>query len=103
MPPPVSSAVILTTAAGGNEAAAIFNSAFGSFLGIFVTPMLLFAVVGESAGVPLEKIFFSLTMTVVVPLIVGQVGYCGRNVLGTRAAVLRVLPNFLFLTHIPPL
>ena len=37
MPPPVSSAVILTKAVGGNEAAAIFNSAFGSFLGIFVT------------------------------------------------------------------
>ncbi|XP_031196243.1 sodium/bile acid cotransporter 7 isoform X3 [Mastomys coucha] len=33
MPPPVSSAVILTKAVGGNEAAAIFNSAFGSFLG----------------------------------------------------------------------
>jgi sodium/bile acid cotransporter 7 len=41
MPPPVSSAVILTKASGGNEAAAIFNSAFGSFLGIFVTPALL--------------------------------------------------------------
>lgn len=33
MPPPVSSAVILTKAVGGNEAAAIFNSAFGSFFG----------------------------------------------------------------------
>ncbi|KAF3837494.1 hypothetical protein F7725_004958, partial [Dissostichus mawsoni] len=39
--PPVSSAVILTKAVGGNEAAAIFNSAFGSFLGIIVTPLLL--------------------------------------------------------------
>ncbi|XP_031753854.1 sodium/bile acid cotransporter 7 isoform X1 [Xenopus tropicalis] len=36
MPPPVSSAVILTKAVGGNEAAAIFNSAFGSFLGFAV-------------------------------------------------------------------
>ena len=32
MPPPVSSAVILTKAVGGNDAAAIFNSALGSFL-----------------------------------------------------------------------
>ena len=32
MPPPVSSAVILTKAVGGNDAAAVFNSAFGSFL-----------------------------------------------------------------------
>jgi predicted Na+-dependent transporter len=41
MPPPVSSAVILTKSVGGNEAAAIFNSAIGSFLGIIVTPVLL--------------------------------------------------------------
>uniref|UniRef100_A0A9L0JP09 Solute carrier family 10 member 7 n=1 Tax=Equus asinus TaxID=9793 RepID=A0A9L0JP09_EQUAS len=39
MPPPVSSAVILTKAVGGNEAAAIFNSAFGSFL-MFVECLL---------------------------------------------------------------
>ena len=32
MPPPVSSAVILTKAVGGNDAAAVFNSALGSFL-----------------------------------------------------------------------
>ncbi|WAQ99685.1 NTCP7-like protein [Mya arenaria] len=52
LPPPVSSAVILTKAA-----AAIFNSAFGSFLGIAVTPTL---------------ILFLLTATVVVPLLIGQ-------------------------------
>ena len=44
MPPPVSSAVILTKAVGGNDAAAIFNSAFGSFMGIIFTPILLLAL-----------------------------------------------------------
>eukprot|EP00045_Choanoeca_perplexa_P007563 m.69396 g.69396 ORF g.69396 m.69396 type:complete len:403 (+) comp14123_c0_seq1:736-1944(+) len=73
MPPPVSSAVILTKASGGNEAAAIFNSAFGSFLGIFVTPALLMFTVGESAGVPVHKIFTSLSLTVVFPIILGQI------------------------------
>lgn len=48
MPPPVSSAVIFTRAVGGNEAAAIFNSAFGSFLGIFASPLLLFVFVSQS-------------------------------------------------------
>uniref|UniRef100_A0A8D3AZ52 Sodium/bile acid cotransporter n=1 Tax=Scophthalmus maximus TaxID=52904 RepID=A0A8D3AZ52_SCOMX len=48
MPPPVSSAVILTKAVGGNEAAAIFNSAFGSFLGIIVTPVLLLLFVSPN-------------------------------------------------------
>lgn len=73
MPPPVSSAVIITKAIGGNEAAAIFNSALGSFLGIFITPFLLFMIVGVSSAVPVAKIVSTLTITVVFPLIVGQV------------------------------
>ncbi|XP_053438225.1 sodium/bile acid cotransporter 7 isoform X1 [Nycticebus coucang] len=72
MPPPVSSAVILTKAVGGNEAAAIFNSAFGSFLGIIVTPLLLLLFLGSSSTVPFTSIFSQLFMTVVVPLIIGQ-------------------------------
>ncbi|XP_052277241.1 sodium/bile acid cotransporter 7-like isoform X2 [Dreissena polymorpha] len=72
MPPPVSSAVILTKAVGGNEAAAIFNSAFGSFLGIAVTPALILALVGTTADVPMASIFTQLTATVVVPLLIGQ-------------------------------
>ncbi|XP_075262062.1 sodium/bile acid cotransporter 7-like [Convolutriloba macropyga] len=72
MPPPVSSAVILTKAAEGNEAVAIFNSAFGSFLGIFVTPMLLLQLVGTSSSVPLSKIFNQLFLTVVLPIILGN-------------------------------
>ena len=45
MPPPVSSAVILTKSVGGNEAAAIFNSALGSIIGVVVTPALLLRMV----------------------------------------------------------
>ncbi|MEQ2209675.1 hypothetical protein XENOCAPTIV_002335 [Xenoophorus captivus] len=48
MPPPVSSAVILTKAVGGNE-------------------------LGSSSSVPFTSIFSQLFMTVVVPLILGQV------------------------------
>ncbi|XP_058048550.1 sodium/bile acid cotransporter 7 isoform X9 [Ahaetulla prasina] len=73
MPPPVSSAVILTKAVGGNEAAAIFNSAFGSFLGIVITPLLLLLFLGSSSSVPFSSIFSQLFMTVVVPLIIGQI------------------------------
>ncbi|XP_072857692.2 sodium/bile acid cotransporter 7 isoform X2 [Pogona vitticeps] len=136
MPPPVSSAVILTKAVGGNEAAAIFNSAFGSFLegegarpkertahseggayedqkssvpssesqntetesgcaerilieidqeevvqqmpaevclGIIITPLLLLLFLGSSSSVPFSSIFSQLFMTVVVPLIIGQI------------------------------
>jgi len=73
MPPPVSSAVIYTKTVGGNDAAAIFNSAFGSFLGIIVSPMMVFFFVGASAAVPFIDIFSSLCMTVVVPVICGQI------------------------------
>ncbi|NWQ76369.1 NTCP7 protein, partial [Alopecoenas beccarii] len=78
MPPPVSSAVILTKAVGGNEAAAIFNSAFGSFLvsnAIFIASALvvLFLTLGSSSSVPFTSIFSQLFMTVVVPLIIGQI------------------------------
>lgn len=72
MPPPVSSAVILTKSVGGNEAGAILNSTLGSFLGIVLTPMLLLYTVGASASAPVGKIASDLTLTVVVPLAVGQ-------------------------------
>uniref|UniRef100_A0A3Q3WU68 Sodium/bile acid cotransporter n=1 Tax=Mola mola TaxID=94237 RepID=A0A3Q3WU68_MOLML len=74
MPPPVSSAVILTKAVGGNEAAAIFNSAFGT-LYLCGTDVLLppFLQLGSSSSVPFSSIFTQLFMTVVVPLILGQV------------------------------
>lgn len=72
MPPPVSSAVILTKAVGGNEAAAIFNSAFGSFMGIIISPILVLTFLGASASVPFVSVIESLSMTVVVPLIIGQ-------------------------------
>ncbi|XP_064609966.1 sodium/bile acid cotransporter 7-like [Liolophura sinensis] len=73
MPPPVSSAVLLTKAIGGNEAAAVFNSAFGSFLGIMVTPVLLLFSVGSSASVPFWSVFGQLSVTVVLPVFLGQV------------------------------
>uniref|UniRef100_A0A673SSP3 Sodium/bile acid cotransporter n=1 Tax=Suricata suricatta TaxID=37032 RepID=A0A673SSP3_SURSU len=55
------------------KAAAIFNSAFGSFLGIVITPLLLLLFLGSSSSVPFTSIFSQLFMTVVVPLIIGQI------------------------------
>ncbi|XP_051025244.1 sodium/bile acid cotransporter 7 isoform X3 [Acomys russatus] len=60
MPPPVSSAVILTKAVGGNE-------------GIVVTPVLLLLFLGSSSSVPFTSIFSQLFVTVVVPLVIGQI------------------------------
>uniref|UniRef100_A0A8C6WQ89 Sodium/bile acid cotransporter n=1 Tax=Neogobius melanostomus TaxID=47308 RepID=A0A8C6WQ89_9GOBI len=89
MPPPVSSAVILTKAVGGNEAAAIFNSAFGSFL------------LGSSSSVPFSSIFSQLFVTVVVPLILGQVcrGFL-REFLDRRKPPFGVVSSCVLLTII---
>ncbi|CAG5131287.1 unnamed protein product, partial [Candidula unifasciata] len=74
LPPPVSSAIILTKLVGGNVAASVFNSAFGSLLGIFITPALILLMFGASeVEVPAEKIFQQLFMTVLVPLVIGQI------------------------------
>ena len=74
MPPPVSSAVILTKTAEGNEAAAVFNSALGSVLGVFITPFLLVNVAGlAETRIPARKIILQLCLTVLLPLICGQV------------------------------
>ncbi|XP_054724343.1 sodium/bile acid cotransporter 7-like [Uloborus diversus] len=75
MPPPVSSAVLLTKTVGGNEAAAVFNSAFGSFLGIFVTPALLYLFFSNESEVPIWNAIFQLSFTVVLPVVIGQ---CSR-------------------------
>ncbi|XP_066144878.1 sodium/bile acid cotransporter 7-B-like [Euwallacea fornicatus] len=72
MPPPVSSAVILTRAAQGNETAAIFNSVVGSFLGIIITPLSLLFNLGSTTIVPLFSTVMQLTITVLLPLIIGQ-------------------------------
>ena len=97
LPPPVSSAVILTKTVGGNEAGAIFNSAFGSLLGVIITPIELIFFVdsgtsptdGGGAGALemgtgaaggdssdtvalLLNVFKDLSMTVLVPIVVGQ-------------------------------
>ncbi|CAG9862787.1 unnamed protein product [Phyllotreta striolata] len=73
MPPPVSSAVILTRAAQGNEAAAIFNSVLGSFMGIVLTPILLLFHLGSTTIVPFLDTVLQLMVTVLLPLLIGQV------------------------------
>ncbi|KAL1489360.1 hypothetical protein ABEB36_014273 [Hypothenemus hampei] len=84
MPPPVSSAVILTRAAQGNETVAIFNSVVGSFLGIIITPILLLFNLGSTTIVPLFGTVRQLTITVLLPLILGQFLKIFSNIKGHR-------------------
>lgn len=84
LPPPVSSAVLLTKAADGNEAAAVFNSVFGSFLGIFVTPVLLLIFLSNSPDVVIGSAVLQLLIVVLLPLILGQLL---RHIIGNHILI----------------
>lgn len=71
-PTTVSSNVIMTKQAGGNDAAAVVGAVLGNVIGIFVSPMLILAMVHVSAPPPYSKLFFDLSLTVLIPLLVGQ-------------------------------
>ena len=72
LPPPVSSAVILTRAAGGSTPLAICASVLGSLIGIFTTPLMLLMIINVSSTAG-NSIIFKICLTVVFPLIAGQV------------------------------
>jgi sodium/bile acid cotransporter 7 len=70
----VNAVIVLTSAANGNEAAAIFHSALGNIVGIFLSPVLIVAFLpGASSNVNLAMVFLDLTYKVLIPLIIGQV------------------------------
>lgn len=74
LPMAVNATIVLTGAAHGNEAAAIFHSAFGNIVGIFLSPLLIIAYVpGASGDASLVEVFLGLVYKVLIPLIVGQI------------------------------
>ena len=73
LPMTISSVTVMTKASKGDEAAAVFNCAFGNVLGVFISPVLIFAYVGSKNGdLNLGQVLFKLAMRVVVPVILGQ-------------------------------
>ncbi|CAO3592225.1 unnamed protein product [Absidia cylindrospora] len=86
-PTTVSSNVVMTKNADGNEASALMNAAIGNVLGIFVSPALVSVFQGplidatpeeepatEAGGkVDFVSVLKQLGLTVLVPLVVGQV------------------------------
>ena len=72
LPATINMVTVLTRLAGGDEAAAIFNCAFGNFLGIFLSPVLILAYLGTSGNVDMAKLFFKLAIRVLTPIMLGQ-------------------------------
>ena len=63
----------------GNEAAAVVNTAVANTLGIFITPGLVFLMLGNLSSVSIGSIFVKLTLRVLVPFLIGQIirNFCG--------------------------
>jgi solute carrier family 10 (sodium/bile acid cotransporter), member 7 len=75
-PTTISSNVLMTKQAGGNEAAALTNAVLGSILGVFITPALIIWLLGLASvegGINYLSIFGNLGITVIGPMILGQI------------------------------
>lgn len=72
-PMAINTVVVLTKLAGGDEAAAIFNSAAGSLIGVFLSPLLILGYLGVTGDINLVDVFYKLALRLVFPVIVGQV------------------------------
>ena len=72
LPATINMVTVLTRIAGGDEAAAIFNCAFGNFLGIFLSPILILAYLGMSGDLDIGNLFFKLAIRVLTPILLGQ-------------------------------
>ena len=72
LPVTVNMVFVLTKSSGGDEAAAVFHSAFGNIIGVFLTPALILGYVGQSSAIDIGSVFLKLTLRVLVPVLVGQ-------------------------------
>ncbi|KAJ1553918.1 hypothetical protein HK096_005814 [Nowakowskiella sp. JEL0078] len=74
-PTTISSNVLMTKNSYGSESVALTNAVIGNILGVFISPLLIFLFLGSSGSrqFDLSGVFVSLTLTVLVPLIVGQI------------------------------
>lgn len=86
LPTTVNMCVLLTQSAGGNVALAITNAVLSNALGVFVTPLLLLSLMGQTIDVKLASICVKLARTVVLPVLLGQLA---RSIGPVRAAAAR--------------
>ena len=64
---------VLAKCAGGDEASAIFHAAFGNFIGVFLSPLLILGYLGVAGSVDLVDVLYKLIIRVIVPVLLGQI------------------------------
>ncbi|XP_050113469.1 probable sodium/metabolite cotransporter BASS4, chloroplastic isoform X2 [Malus sylvestris] len=92
MPTTLSVAVALTQIAGGNSALALAMTVSSNVLGILVVPFSISKFVADGFGVsvPTKQLFKSLVLTLLIPLILGNIcreslrGDCPNNLRSNR-------------------
>ena len=72
LPTSIGMVMTLTINGKGDEAAAVFHSAFGSIIGVFLTPVMIFWYLGDQGTVNLLTVVWQLVLRVFVPIILGQ-------------------------------
>lgn len=90
LPTTVNMCVFLTASAGGDEAAALFNATLGNFLGIFITPVWMMALISVHSTVSISEVTLKLFIKVLVPVAVGQI---------LRAVMSKYTPTYLAVTY----
>ncbi|KAF7600203.1 MAG: bile acid:sodium symporter [Candidatus Dactylopiibacterium carminicum] len=73
LPSTISSSVAMTSLARGNVPGAIFNATLSTLLGIFLTPLLVSLLMGQSGQLDLGEAMFNIARLLLLPFVVGQV------------------------------
>eukprot|EP01119_Soliformovum_irregulare_P025845 TRINITY_DN9671_c0_g1_i1.p1 TRINITY_DN9671_c0_g1~~TRINITY_DN9671_c0_g1_i1.p1 ORF type:complete len:417 (-),score=93.76 TRINITY_DN9671_c0_g1_i1:19-1269(-) len=91
-PTTTTTCVILTRSANGNESKGLFNAAFSNIIGIFICPALLYIYVSASGSIPFLSIIITLLLTVLLPIVVGQIIQLILSRMG-RVSILAKIPT----------
>ena len=77
LPTSTTSPLVFTQSANGNDSSAIVNMIIASVIGpCFVTPGLIFLMIGNTGNASIANLLIKLTARVIGPFVIGQIGRC---------------------------
>ena len=72
LPMAINAVIVVTKSSHGDDAAAIFNSAIGNLMGIFISPFLILSFLGISSNMNSMDVLTKLVIQVLIPVFIGQ-------------------------------
>jgi solute carrier family 10 (sodium/bile acid cotransporter), member 7 len=72
LPMAINAVIVVTKSSHGDDAAAIFNSAIGNLMGIFVSPFLILLFLGINSRMNSIDVLTKLVIQVLIPVFIGQ-------------------------------